>query len=92
MDVQGHEARVLAGASQLLASKVPVVSEFWPPVLNASGDMERLEDLIAEHYTTVIDMGNPDAAPVPPRRLAAAEVRDLKARYADQFCDLILLG
>lgn len=39
MDVQGHEGHVLAGASTLLDSSIPVVAEFWPYGLRRSGGL-----------------------------------------------------
>jgi FkbM family methyltransferase len=37
IDVQGHEAQSFQGASELLASGVPVLSEFWPYGIRRSG-------------------------------------------------------
>jgi len=59
IDTQGHEARVLAGATSVLRSRVPVVLEYWPYALKraGTGDLELLHDLIGTHYETVVDLG-----------------------------------
>ncbi|HEX4008899.1 MAG TPA: FkbM family methyltransferase [Solirubrobacteraceae bacterium] len=55
IDAQGHEAQILAGASRLLASGTPIVIEYWPYGLRRADGLERLEALVAENFTTVID-------------------------------------
>ena len=37
IDTQGHEPKVLMGAENLLASKAPIVIEFWPYELKRNG-------------------------------------------------------
>jgi FkbM family methyltransferase len=75
MDVQGHEAHVLAGATQLLAARVPITLEFWPYGVHRAG---RLEQLVARltSYGTLFDISRN-----PPRQLSseqlAAKARDL---------------
>lgn len=56
MDVQGHEAHVLRGARRLLGSDVPIVMEYWPGGLRRSGTLDAVHQLIAEHYSYVIDL------------------------------------
>ncbi|HWG72575.1 MAG TPA: FkbM family methyltransferase [Acidimicrobiales bacterium] len=56
VDTQGHEAQVLAGASALLAAKVPWIIEYWPYGLARAGGAERLHRLIADHFTGAVDV------------------------------------
>jgi FkbM family methyltransferase len=89
MDVQGHEAHVLAGASRLLAAGVPIITEYWPAGIGEQ--LPALERLIAEHFETVIDLGHPDREEAP-RRLSAGDIGNVGPRYrGDMFADLILL-
>jgi FkbM family methyltransferase len=39
MDAQGHEGHVLVGAKKLLASDVPIMTEFWPYALRREGGL-----------------------------------------------------
>ena len=56
LDTQGHEGHVLAGAPSLLASAVPVVTEYWPYGLRRAGGLELFHELVASHYRQVIDL------------------------------------
>ncbi len=56
MDTQGHEAQVLEGAASLLASDVPVISEYWPYGLTRAGGLDRLHAIIAANYASVFDV------------------------------------
>ncbi len=90
MDVQGHEARVLAGATSLIQAKVPVLTEYWPSVLREAGDLESIEHVIASNYRTIINLGDPEAPkPCAPSVLRADDVTEL--RRAERFVDLWLL-
>ncbi len=56
LDVQGHEGEVLAGASSLLRSKVPIVMEYASGMLK--GDARaRLNELIATNFDVIVDLG-----------------------------------
>ncbi len=96
MDVQGHEAHVLRGASELLRSDVPIVIEYWPYGLRRAGGLETLHSLIAEHYAYVIDLRSRDEQP--PRLLPADHLPRLESEYGwgdggdhvDPATDLIL--
>lgn len=91
IDTQGHEAHILAGCPGLLASGVPVVAEYWPKGLAEHGALDRFETLVAESFTTLVDLrrlcaGEGDA------RMAAAEVASLRNRYVNaEFTDLLLI-
>jgi FkbM family methyltransferase len=55
LDVQGHEPEVLAGASSLLRSGVPLVVEYSTAMLGA-GRLD-FENLLADHYAVMVDLG-----------------------------------
>ena len=45
IDTQGHEAKILSGANNLITSGAPVVMEFWPYALkrsNSFGDLKKI--------------------------------------------------
>jgi FkbM family methyltransferase len=93
MDVQGHEAHVLAGAGQLVAAGTPVVTEYWPYGLRQAGALERFHALVAEHYGIVVDLREPTVA------LNANRVSELADRYTVDggdnpwpYTDLLLLA
>ena len=56
LDVQGHEPDVLAGASTLLNSDVPVVLEYASSML-APGARRTLAETIAGHFAVIVDLG-----------------------------------
>jgi FkbM family methyltransferase len=92
MDVQGHEAHMLAGARQLAARGTPVVTEYWPYGLRQAGALERFHALVAESYGIVIDLREPTVA------LDAKRVGELADRYTADggndpwpYTDLLLL-
>jgi FkbM family methyltransferase len=92
MDAQGHEGHVLAGARQLIATGIPVLTEYWPYGLNRAGGLDRFHDLVAEGYGTVVDLrSNRDE---PPFVLPAVHVAQLADSYSNEFAsysDLLLL-
>jgi FkbM family methyltransferase len=101
VDVQGAEFHVLNGARSLLEAGVPVVMEFWPYGLRRLGGLDELSSLVAEHYTSILDLrAEPDpgaadgsgslAAPGP---IPADQLGSLRPRYeADTaYTDLLLL-
>jgi FkbM family methyltransferase len=67
IDVQGHEAHVLAGAVKLLDARAPIAFELWPYGLQRAG---RLDDLVARvtSYGTLFDITAGS-----PRRISAAD-------------------
>ena len=60
MDIQGYEVTALRGAQAVLASRIPLVMEFWPSGILASG--ETLNDLmeLVGGYGQVADLSNLD--------------------------------
>jgi len=89
MDAQGHEAQVLAGAPNLLASAAPMVIEYWPYGLRRAEGLDLLERLVAEHFTTVVDTSSHGRA----RVLEADDVPALRDRYRTdgEHTNLLLL-
>jgi FkbM family methyltransferase len=59
IDTQGHEAHVLAGASSLCASDIPVMLEFWPYGLRAAAGSDRLRDILVRSYDRYVDLATP---------------------------------
>ena len=58
IDVQGHEAQVLEGSTDILTAGVPLVVEYWPYGLNRSGSGNAVLDILSEFYTHFINMGD----------------------------------
>ncbi len=56
LDVQGHEAEVLAGARSLLATDIPVVLEY-STVMMSRTDRQLLHEIVADNYRAVVDLG-----------------------------------
>lgn len=56
IDVQGHELEVLRGASTLLHERVPLLIEYATAMTDRSACRE-LEDMLAEHYRVMVDLG-----------------------------------
>lgn len=82
MDIQGFEARALAGAETL--AKVPAVVEYWPYALQRCGDLERFHRLVADRYSTVFDLRSGE-------RIPPDQVDRLKDSYRFSQTDLLLL-
>jgi len=55
IDAQGHEPDILAGASQILESGIPLVLEYQPSALERSSAADATEALI-EHYDAMVDV------------------------------------
>jgi FkbM family methyltransferase len=95
LDAQGHEAHILGGAGTLLGSKIPIAMEYWPYGLRRAGGLELLHELIATHYSYVLDISPPGGSG--PRVLRADELPGLESEYGwnrsedqDLGTDLIL--
>jgi FkbM family methyltransferase len=97
MDVQGHEAHVLAGAEQLLARGVPIMTEYWPYGLQRAGGLDRFHELVSDHFAFVVDLhpqANRSSATLPAARVAELAQRYAPPRYPDPFVattDLLLI-
>jgi FkbM family methyltransferase len=94
MDAQGHEAHILAGAERLAAAGIPILTEYWPYGLRRAGALDRFHALVAERYSIVVDLREPDVA------LDAGRVSELADRYVANeggdpvalYTDLLLLS
>ncbi len=92
VDTQGHEAFVVAGARTATAAGVPMVVEYAPRHLLATGSLERLEELIGAHYTTVVDVHLLAHGLGARAVLEARDVKVLRDRYRPpEHTDLLLL-
>lgn len=88
LDVQGHEGHTLAGAKRLLASRVPLLTEYWPYGLRANESLDLFHELVAASYTTVMDIGGSQ-----PIEYKASDVASIAARYPGiRFTDLLLIS
>jgi hypothetical protein len=56
LDVQGHEAEVLAGAPSLLRSRVPVVMEYATALLDHDA-RRRLDEMLMASFDVFVDLG-----------------------------------
>jgi FkbM family methyltransferase len=92
LDVQGHEGHVMAGARELLASSIPIVTEFWPSALERTGGLERFREAVRSSYSRVIDI-RAERGGRASDVLRVGDLDELVARYAgpEAFTDLLLL-
>jgi FkbM family methyltransferase len=89
IDTQGHEGKVLKGARSLLNSSVPMVLEFWPEGLIASGEsLDELCNLLASAYKSFYVLQ--DSTPV---KRATTEISLLGRQLLQSrdYRDLVLL-
>jgi FkbM family methyltransferase len=56
VDVQGHEAQVLKGATALLDRDVPAVIEYYPAMLDRVGQLRILNRHVAANFTHFVDL------------------------------------
>lgn len=83
MDVQGHEPKVLAGASKVLNKKVPLYLEFTPGELKQRGDFDFFIDLLSTHYRFFYDMKEQTQIAHP-----ISELRSLADKYSTPLLPL----
>lgn len=84
MDVQGHEAQVLLGATSLREVGAPVVLEFHPRLLRAASGLDRLRDVITDGYSHFVDLRKRDVTYQPVRQLdGLVEVLDSREGHTD---------
>jgi FkbM family methyltransferase len=88
MDVEGHEGRVLAGASCVLERGIPIVAEVAPARDEERGlTVELAVDLLARHYTHFLDLRVAWQGQPPLR----TDLRAVVAEYGDGFTDILAL-
>ena len=89
IDVQGHEHHVLDGAEGVVASGVPVVTEFWPYALARAGrEPAAYVELLRERFRWFYDL---EAAV--PARCPTTDAKMLleRSRADTAFTDLVLI-
>jgi FkbM family methyltransferase len=86
LDVEGHEAQALGGASTTLGHSPPLVMELSPKLLRRAGGIDRLPDLLGRHYTHVADLRHGEAGGL--RQVDA--VPSLIEEYEQSHTDLLL--
>lgn len=63
MDTQGFEGFILAGAARALATRVPIVAEFWPYGMNRSGSFPAMKNALqVAGNESFIDLADPTAS------------------------------
>lgn len=96
VDTQGHEGHVMAGASKLLARRVPWVIEYWPSALKAAGGLDQLHTLVSANFEEVVDV-RASLLAGEPVRYAASRIEEVDGKLPgdeadiEHFTDLILL-
>lgn len=92
IDVQGHEAQVLRGASTLIYAGVPVLIEYWPYGLTRAGALDALHEIIGDRFGEVWNVGE-ESVEGPPVKLAPSDVSGLSGLYPteDDSTNLLLL-
>jgi FkbM family methyltransferase len=89
VDTQGHEAHVLAGASKLLGA-VPWVIEYWPYGLTRAAGLDRLHRLVAERFSTAVDVRRSQEREEPVI-MDPADIPRVGAELGSGYTDFILL-
>jgi FkbM family methyltransferase len=56
VDAQGHEAHILDGAERLLSRDIPWVIEYWPYGLRRQEGLDRLNEILAKRFPSVVDV------------------------------------
>lgn len=79
IDTQGHEAQVLAGATCLAESRVPIYIEYWPYALERADGLGKLNEIIRTSWGQLADIGFGHEQP---ERRPAGDIETISARYA----------
>jgi FkbM family methyltransferase len=79
MEAQGYEAPILRGAARAVQRRVPVLVEFCPYLLQRTGGLEGLRDVIGS-YQRLFDVSRPEAGALP---ATAATLDSLRARLGE---------
>ncbi|MDQ2650303.1 MAG: FkbM family methyltransferase [Actinomycetota bacterium] len=89
VDTQGHEPGVMAGATSLLAARVPFIIEFWPEMYVESGLLDELLTTLSASFRSYIDLREPSEVVHPISELGALAGRLAPVRSGQT--DLVLL-
>lgn len=85
IDTQGFEGQVLDSATNLLATGVPTITEYWPYGARRAKSLDLFHALVSKHYSTVVDVRTGAV-------LSADRVGELEREYQGRsFTDLALL-
>lgn len=92
IDTQGHEGQVLAGATLLTDTDIPIISEYWPYGLRRADGLDLFHEIVANNYRRVIDIRASEAAGSVVE-IAASQIADLADRYPNEtYTDVLLLN
>lgn len=92
VETQGFEAFVLRGATSLIDAGVPVVVEYCPAALEATGSLDALEELIVANFSTVVDLRLLSHGIVGDAVLNADQIGRLRQRFRiNELTDLLLI-
>jgi len=92
IDAQGHEAHVLRGAAALLTARAPVVLEYCPWILGGGARVAELDELIARHFRTIVNLNLAAEGRTAEMVLAPADLPALARQFATRgYADLLLL-
>lgn len=88
IDAQGHEGHILLGAKNILATGIPVVSEFWPYGIARSG--QTVPEFLAILASPFESFYVAEAAPM---RRPISELGELAKAYDGprRFCTIVLI-
>jgi FkbM family methyltransferase len=90
IDVQGHEGHVLAGASTLRGSSIPVIAEYWPYGLRRAKGLELFHNVVKESYRYFVNLDEDQNGDDPKRPVS--ELDDLPGKVGGVgFTDLLLV-
>lgn len=94
MDTQGYEPTILSGAENLINSKAPIVTEFWPYALKRSGLWESMFSHIIK-FDYFLDLSEKDIKPIEINNNSINELKNgwdnEKKSFHSLYTDLLLL-
>lgn len=96
IDAQGHEARIISGASELTQRGLPIVLEYYPEMLAETGSLDDFPDLLAGSYNCFIDLRKLRTGIAPTQELAdqlrpIGSLDALRAEYETNFTDILVV-
>jgi FkbM family methyltransferase len=88
MDTQGFEGLILQGATEMLSSRVPLVTEFWPYGMARTNSFDAFKSALLR-YETCFDLSSPNPTPI---RLTTRFLDDLHSKLSahSDFTDLLV--